>query len=157
MGEFLEFIRQQHIKVYGKRQNAKKRIKPFGEQLEGDSVSEITDLSNEDILASSKHLLSENEKKKLDRYNQLFKKVVSASAPKHNCFAKVTEEQKKKINNSRFVVQMELRAKSEIKTYDDFENSAHQFSVRSVSIQADSEEREEIAMQTSIIDLKSIN
>ena len=50
---------------------------------------------------------------------------------------------------------MELRAKSEPRKFDDFENSAHQFSVRSRSAQADSEERNEIAMQTDIIDLKN--
>ena len=50
---------------------------------------------------------------------------------------------------------MELRAKSEPKVFDDFEQSAHQFSVRDKSLQADSEERAEIAMQTSLIDFKS--
>lgn len=52
---------------------------------------------------------------------------------------------------------MELRAKSEPKEFDDKSHSAHQFSVREVSLQADSEERAEIAMQTDIIDLKSMN
>ena len=59
--------------------------------------------------------------------------------------------------NSRFMIQMELRAKSEPKEFSDKDNSAHQFSVRNVSLQADSEERNEIAMQTSAIDLKSMN
>ena len=52
---------------------------------------------------------------------------------------------------------MELRAKSEPKEFTEKDNSAHQFSVRDVSLQADSEERAEIAMQTSAIDLKSMN
>ena len=52
---------------------------------------------------------------------------------------------------------MELRAKSEPKEYSEKEHSAHQFSVRNVSLQADSEERAEIAMQTSVIDFKSCN
>ena len=52
---------------------------------------------------------------------------------------------------------MELRAKSEPKEFDEKSNSAHQFSVREMSVYADSEERAEIAMQTDIIDLKSIN
>lgn len=134
MGEFLEFIRLQHIKVHGKKRDLMRRIKPRDEQLEYDSMSEITDLSNQDILSSSKQLLTENEKKKLDKYNALFKKVVDSAAPKHNCFAQVSPEKRKKVNNSRFMVQMELRAKSEPKYFDDFENSAHQFSVRSKSI-----------------------
>lgn len=50
------------------------------------------------------------------------------------------------MNNSRYMVQMELRAKSEPKEFDEKSNSAHQFSVREISIQADSEERAEIAM-----------
>ena len=55
------------------------------------------------------------------------------------------------------MVQMELRAKSEPKEFTEKSHSAHQFSVREISIQADSEERQEIAMQTSVIDLKSMN
>ena len=62
-----------------------------------------------------------------------------------------------RVNNSRYMVKMELRAKSADRQYDDFENSAHQFSVRSKSIQADSEERNEIALQTEMIDLKNMD
>jgi len=45
MGEFLEFIRQQHIKVMGKKKDIMKRIKPANEKLQNDSCSDITDLS----------------------------------------------------------------------------------------------------------------
>lgn len=55
MGEFIEFIRQQHIKAFGKDKDTKKRQKPREEILEHDSVSEVTDLSNDDILTTSKH------------------------------------------------------------------------------------------------------
>ena len=61
MGEFLEFIRQQHIKTAGKKKNQFKRVKLRDERLDNDSVSEITDLSEEDILAMSKQLLSDAE------------------------------------------------------------------------------------------------
>ena len=61
MGDFLEFIRQQHIKIQGRQKNLMKRIKPRDETLAGDSISEITDLSMEDILTTSKQLLSEKE------------------------------------------------------------------------------------------------
>jgi len=44
------------------------------------------------------------------------------------------------------MINMELRAKSEPKEFAEKEHSAHQFSVRDVSLQADSEERAEIAM-----------
>ena len=53
MGEFLEFIRLQHIKTNGKEKDLLKRVKTREERLEGDSCSDITDLSNEDILATS--------------------------------------------------------------------------------------------------------
>ena len=52
-------------------------------------------------------------------------------------------------------MEMELKAKSEPKEYSEKSGSAHQFSMRSMSIQADSEELEEINMQTSIIDYKN--
>ena len=50
---------------------------------------------------------------------------------------------------------MELRGKSEPREYDEKSNSAHQFSVRDKSLQCDSEERFENAMQTSAIDKNS--
>lgn len=61
MGEFLEFIRQQHIKIHGKKQNMMKRYKNNQEKLDHDSVSEITDLSENDIMTTSKQLLSLTE------------------------------------------------------------------------------------------------
>lgn len=157
MGEFLEFIRQEHIRVTGKKKDVMKRIKTADERLPNDSCSDITDLSQEDIMTTSKQLLSQKEREKLDRYNQTFKKVISNTVKKHNCFAEIPIEKRGRVNNSRYMIQMELRAKSEPKEFDEKSNSAHQFSVRNESIQADSEERAEIAMQTDIIDLKSIN
>lgn len=38
-----------------------KRIKPRDETLAGDSISEITDLSMEDIMTTSKQLLTDKE------------------------------------------------------------------------------------------------
>lgn len=65
MGEFLEYLRQKHYK--GKDMKKVKRLKPRDEILDGDSVSEITDLSKEDILTSSMHKLSVKERAKLIR------------------------------------------------------------------------------------------
>ena len=42
MGEFLEFVRQQHFLVKNKKI---KKLKPRDKMLDGDSVSDITDLS----------------------------------------------------------------------------------------------------------------
>ena len=108
-------------------------------------------------MTTSKQLLSNKEQARLEKYNQQFHKIVSTQAPKHNCFAEQSKEEKKRVNNSRFIVNMELRAKSEPKDFLDEENSAHQFSVRDMSIQADSEERNEISLQTDVIDLKNMN
>lgn len=155
MGEFLEFIRQQFIKTHGKKKNQYKRIKQRDERLEGDSMSEITDLSNDGILSTSLQLLSKMEQDKIDKYNAQFRKTLSYTVPKHNCFADIPKQ--KKVNNSRFLIKMELRAKSEPKEFSDKDHSAHQFSVREQSAQADSEEREDIALQTSVIDMKSMN
>ena len=98
-------------------------------------------MSQEDILTQTKQLLTTKEIAKLDKYNETFRKVVKESVPKHNCFAEIPREVRARTNNSRYMVQMELRAKSEPKEYSDKDGSAHQFSVRDVSLQADSEER----------------
>ena len=57
----------------------------------------------------------------------------------------------------RNVCEMELRGKVEPPETKDEQFSAHQFSQRSVSLQADSEERDEIYLQTDLIDLKNEN
>ena len=76
--------------------------------------------------------------------------MLNHQAPKHNCF----DKKRSKINSkdNQVYVNMELRAKSEPKEFDEKSNSAHQFSVRDKSLQCDSEERQENAMQTSQID-----
>ena len=122
-------------------------------RLSGDSASDITDLSREGILTSTLQDLPKAEQALVSKYNEKFRKLLNRSK-RHDCY-KVDRRNKSLKNDLRDVVQMELKAISEPKEYDDFEQSAHQFSVRDKSLQADSEERAEIAMQTSIIDLKS--
>ena len=56
-----------------------KRIKPRDETLAGDSISEITDLSMEDIMTTSKQLLTDKEQQKLDKYNETFRKNIRKS------------------------------------------------------------------------------
>ena len=70
----------------------------------------------------------------MNKYNEQFRRVVSHSAPRHNCFAEIPKEKKAKVNNSRYMINMELRAKSEPKEFVEKENSAHQFSVRNASM-----------------------
>ena len=84
--------------------------------------------------------LSKREKNKLNEFTSEFKNLRRFDQPKHNCLGKKPKKKPK------FVFEMELRAKSEPKYFTDEENSAHQFSVRSKSIQVDCKQREEIAM-----------
>ena len=63
--------------------------------------------------------------------------------PKHDCLGR---RKKKSVDNSRLVVEMQLTAIADKVEQVDEENSAHQFSVRSFSIQCDSVEKNEIEM-----------
>ena len=155
MGEFLDFIRQQHIKLHGKKANLLKRVKTREERLENDSVSNITDLSKEDIFTTSMEFLSKKEQDKLDEYNRVFRKTVERSAPKHDCLGMLPKEKQTKLSNARYMVTMELRAKSEPKEFSEKSVSAHQYSPRDISVQADSDEREENATMMNAIDLKT--
>ena len=100
--------------------------------LEGDSVSDITDLSKDGILVSSMHKLSAKERKKLSKLTSEWRNMQKFEAPKHNCMEK--KKTVKRTWSGQFKYEMELRAKSEPKHYADEENDAHQFSVRSKSI-----------------------
>ena len=75
---------------------------------------------------------------------------------KHNCGAGVEDfVVKKKKEVKRKVCEMALKDIPEEITYDDQNHSAHQFSQRSFSCQADSEERDEVRLQVELIDLKT--
>ena len=69
MGEFIEYVRLEFIKTNG-NYNPYKRMRPKEQRLDYDSVSDITDLSKDpdDILTSSKYLLSVEERVRLNRY-----------------------------------------------------------------------------------------
>ena len=75
---------------------------------------------------------------------------MNRAVPRHDCLGALalprggrTERQ---APAAKYMLQMELKAKSEPKEYSEKSGSAHQFSARSMSIQADSEERDEINM-----------
>lgn len=120
--------------------------------MEYDSVSEITDLSDEGILATSMHKLEKEDQKKLNRYVAEMRAIQKYEPPKHDCLSK---KKTTKIENSRIIMEMQLKVKQEEVELSDKEASAHQFSMRSVSLQADSIEQFEIDMQTDLIDLKN--
>ena len=63
MGEFLEYIKQVHEKL----SKGKKKFDKF-KDLPDDSISEISDLSNEGILSTSMNKLSIGERKRLQSY-----------------------------------------------------------------------------------------
>ena len=102
-----------------------KRIKPRDEQLDGDSISEITDLSMEDIMTTSKQLLTEKEQQKLEKYNEQFRKNIRKHVQKHNCFAQNSKEKKEREVEEHFLVTMEMRCKSQPPDVSDKELSAH--------------------------------
>ena len=64
-------------------------MKTRDERLSNDSCSEITDLSTEDILATSTELLSKKEQEQLEKYNQMFRRIVrnhsTVGNGKHHC------------------------------------------------------------------------
>ena len=57
--KFFDFMRKEYIKIHGEP-NLLKKIKPRAEKLAFDSISDITDLSDEGILTKSMHLLSKD-------------------------------------------------------------------------------------------------
>ena len=53
MGQFLDYIRIENVKLLGKASDLLKRVKTKNETLDYDSVSNITDLSKEDIFTTT--------------------------------------------------------------------------------------------------------
>lgn len=66
MSAFLEYIKGLHNRITGANKR-KNKDKPADQILDYDSVSDITDLSDEGILVTSMHKLSEEEKARLTR------------------------------------------------------------------------------------------
>ena len=129
MGEFLDFMRMQHINVHGVGADLLKRVKTRDERLDYDSVSNITDLSKEDILQTSLQLLSAKERRRLDYYNRQWRRRVNRAVPRHDCLGALalprggrTERQ---APAAKYMLQMELKAKSEPKECSEKSGSAH--------------------------------
>ncbi len=151
MGEFLEYIKQLHYKLTGGPKKVKPQ-KPPGQRLDYDSVSDITDLSEEGILVTSMSKLPEEERKRLNRYMSQVRTAQAYEPPRHDC---LKVKKKRQVDNSKTLVEMTLRSRVDAVQTCDRELSAHQFSARSVSMQADSVEKFEIDMQTELIDAKN--
>jgi response regulator of citrate/malate metabolism len=124
-----------------------------------DSVSEITDLDKEEVLAKYyEEKLSAVEKRKRERAEA--RRRIRGEDPKVNS-GKHKDQEKESKNLPKGLnpltadsikeemVQMELRPKSEEISVREEGASAHQFSIRSQSIQADEEEQLDLEMQVS--------
>ena len=93
--------------------------------MDSDSVSEITDLSEDGILTSSLALLPQAEQARLKKYNEQFRKMLNLKMKgKHDCY-RLDNKIQKRPNDMRYMVEMELRAKSEPKEFSEEGNSAH--------------------------------
>lgn len=150
MGEFLEYIRQLHYKLCG---GPPKKHK--GAQLDHDSIDEVTDLDEPGILTTSDHLLSEDERRKLRKYVNEMRSMQSLEPKKHDCGVAVRSNWiSKTITSNKTMMEMELKAIQKPLPTRHFEIDAHQFSEHSAGNQADSDEQEEINLQTDLIDLK---
>ena len=122
MSEFLEYIRQLHYKLTGGPKHLKKTRHP-DEQLDNDSISEITDIEEDGILVTSMHKLDPDDQKRLNLYVEQMRALQKYQPPKHDCIS----AKKQKVNNqpSRFLMEMELKVK-QIKRYaSDKQCSAH--------------------------------
>ena len=124
-----------------------------------DSVSEITDLDKEEIMAKYyEDKLTVIEKRKRERAEARRRlrgeNTKAGLETKHDNAAHVCKKLPKSLNPlarnaQEELVEMELRPKSEGKSLHDEEGSAHQFSVKDMSIQADEEEKLDLDMQVT--------
>jgi hypothetical protein len=110
MGEFLEYIKQLHYKLTGGPKKVK-RTKAPDQILEYDSVSDITDLSDEGILVTSMHKLSEEEKQRLNRYMAEVRVAQKYEPPRHDC---LKVHKKRKVDNTKTLMEMTLQAKADV-------------------------------------------
>lgn len=152
MGEFLEYIKNLHYNLTGHPKRVKK-FKPANQTLEYDSVSDVTDLDEQGILTTSMHKLDQFDQKKLKRYVAEMRSLQKYEPPKHDCINAIKKQQKN--YQARQLMEMELKVKQKELEFSDKECSAHQFSQRSKSLQADSVAQLELDLQIDLIDKKT--
>jgi hypothetical protein len=101
MGEFLDYIKQLHYKLVGPPHEYRKD-KPRDQQLDHDSISEITDLSEEGILTRSMNKLPPKERTRIQRYIKKMREVNNLEPVKHDC---VTNSVKPSKRPNRLIAQ----------------------------------------------------
>lgn len=164
MGEFLEYVRQLHYKLSGQNPNKQfvKRVRSQDNLTVGSASGEESD-KEEDVKESIKKLTAV-DRSRLKRYISELRAVQTLHNKKHICpeDPKIKKKKNKKLphnpcDNDRRTIEMEvfgIKAPLPVQTEA---VSAHQFSSRSASQQADSEERNEVFLETALIDLKQQN
>ena len=125
--------------------------------LPDDSVSEISDLEKEEIL--TKYLeatMTKAERRQRDRkeaQDRLY--GIKKKENKHKCNGKCQHPNRPSSADKPKTVKMEIRGIDQGVSMYDESNSAHQFSLKDMSVQADSEARLDAQMQTSVIEMRS--
>ena len=127
-----------------------------------DSISDLTDLEEEEILAKylkktrtkDQKLKKEQAKGRAEAQKRLMGEVINN---RHVCRDhKVLTEDEKQARAHEDTIVLELRNPERKTKMMDEDQSAHQFSVREASAQADSEERMDIEMRASIRESKML-
>ena len=125
----MDYIKQLHYKLTGGPSFNYKIVKAADKKIEYDSISEITDLSEEGILTTSMNKLSAQERKRIRKFVNEMHKFKTIEPKKHFCgIGSPVSLRSVKVKE---VIEMELRAISPVDKMKDERISAHQFSVRS--------------------------
>ena len=119
MAEFIEYIRQLHYKLRG---SAPKKV--TRNSLPNDSIDEITDLSQDGILTSSSHLLTQADRQSLKRYVYEMRHIQRLNPKKHDCGYGSNDKSNGK-SDTRTMVEMELKTVTANNGTRNFEVDAH--------------------------------
>ena len=156
INKFLDFIKaeQEKINPTPKRDPLRKRRCP---ELPDDSVSDITDLDQEEVLAKYyEGKLTNIEKRRKERAAARGRLLGEGPKERHVC---QTIHKKNMVKaaaaKEEETVELQLRQPAAPVAMVDEDQSAHQFSLNAKSVQADSEERLELEMQASEIERRS--
>lgn len=160
--KFMDYIQEEQDKLLKRKTKAQKNREKTKHRrgqsqklLPDDSASDITYLEEEEILAKyyDETMTKEERKAKERKVTQArLYGITKHKCTRKNCFAcnrpKTPEPPKKP-------VKMELREVEDPISMHDESNSAHQFSLIDQSVQADSEARLDLNIQTSAVDMLS--
>ena len=147
LSKFMKFIKEEHEKMFPQPKKAREHKRAL--EMPDDSLSEITDIEDEKVLAKYyNEKLSNIEKRKKERAATLKRLRGETVDMKHQCknFNKKNQFNILGDNAMDETIEFELRQRSEGNLMNDEEQSAHQFSLKDHSVQADSEERMENEM-----------